>query len=68
MTIGKLWLSRGGGLGSEVAVNLGGEVRRGIFETIDEDGRFVIRGTRGENVTIAAGDVHFGAVASVRVS
>jgi BirA family biotin operon repressor/biotin-[acetyl-CoA-carboxylase] ligase len=67
-TIRKLWLSRAAGLGSEVAVNLGGEVRRGIFETIDEDGRFVIRGTRGETVTIAAGDVHFGAVASVRVS
>jgi BirA family biotin operon repressor/biotin-[acetyl-CoA-carboxylase] ligase len=34
-----------------------------VFETIDEDCRFVIR-TGGGPVRIAAGDVHFGAVAS----
>ena len=39
-------------------------VVRGIFETIDEDCRFVIRDHDGGTVTIAAGDVHFGAVAS----
>jgi BirA family biotin operon repressor/biotin-[acetyl-CoA-carboxylase] ligase len=36
---------------------------RGVFETIDEDCRFVIRAGSGI-VKIAAGDVHFGAVAS----
>lgn len=57
------WLSRAAGLGSEVAVRLDGNVVRGVFETIDDDCRFVIR-TGGELVKIAAGDVHFGAVAS----
>jgi len=57
------WLSRAAGLGSEVAVRVDGNVVRGIFETIDEDCRFVIR-SGGDKVVIAAGDVHFGAVAS----
>jgi BirA family biotin operon repressor/biotin-[acetyl-CoA-carboxylase] ligase len=57
------WLSRAAGLGSEVAVRVDGNVVRGVFETIDDDCRFVIR-TGGELVKIAAGDVHFGAVAS----
>jgi BirA family biotin operon repressor/biotin-[acetyl-CoA-carboxylase] ligase len=58
------WLARAAGLGSDVAVRLDGSVVRGIFETIDEDCRFVIRTRGGEMVRIAAGDVHFGAVAS----
>lgn len=58
------WLSRAAGLGSEVAVRVEGNVVRGIFETIDEDCRFVIRDANGETIKIAAGDVHFGAVAS----
>ena len=62
--IRRRWLARAAGLGGEVAVQLDGNVIRGIFETIDEDCRFVIRDNRGEIVRIAAGDVHFGAVAS----
>jgi BirA family biotin operon repressor/biotin-[acetyl-CoA-carboxylase] ligase len=58
------WLRRAAGLGSEVAVSLNGNVVRGVFETIDEDCRFVIRNAKGETINIAAGDVHFGAVAS----
>lgn len=58
------WLKRAAGLGSEVAVRLDGAVVRGIFETIDAECRFVIRGSDGRRHTIAAGDVHFGAVAS----
>jgi len=58
------WLKRAAGLGSEVAVSLNGNVVRGVFETIDEDCRFVIRSAKGEIINIAAGDVHFGAVAS----
>lgn len=58
------WLDRAAGLGSEVAVQLDGRVARGVFETIDEDCRFVIREPGGERLRIAAGDVHFGAVAS----
>ena len=57
------WLARAAGLGSEVAVRVDGNVVRGVFETIDEDCRFVIRADSGI-VKIAAGDVHFGAVAS----
>jgi BirA family biotin operon repressor/biotin-[acetyl-CoA-carboxylase] ligase len=62
-TIRQRWLSRAAGLGSEVAVRVDGNVVRGVFETIDEDCRFVIRAGDGV-VKIAAGDVHFGAVAS----
>ncbi len=62
--IRKRWLARAAGLGSEVAVRVDGTVLRGIFETIDEDCRFVIRDNDGQRVKIAAGDVHFGAVAS----
>lgn len=58
------WLQRAAGLGGEVAVRVDGEVARGIFETIDDDCRFVIRQPGGKRLTISAGDVHFGAVAS----
>lgn len=58
------WLARAAGLGGEVAVRVDGAVVRGSFETIDEDCRFVIRGRDGSLTRIAAGDVHFGAVAS----
>jgi BirA family biotin operon repressor/biotin-[acetyl-CoA-carboxylase] ligase len=62
--IRKRWLGRAAGLGGEVAVRIDGNVVRGTFETIDEDCRFVIRDGGGSLLTIAAGDVHFGAVAS----
>lgn len=58
------WLERAAGLGGEVAVRIDGDVVRGTFETIDEDCRFVIRESGGRMITVAAGDVHFGAVAS----
>jgi BirA family transcriptional regulator, biotin operon repressor / biotin---[acetyl-CoA-carboxylase] ligase len=58
------WLARAAGLGSDVAVRVDGNVVRGVFETIDDDCRFVIRAQGGEMIRIAAGDVHFGAVAS----
>lgn len=58
------WLARAAGLGSEVAVRVEGGVERGLFETIDEDCRFVIRAADGRMIRITAGDVHFGAVAS----
>ena len=63
--IRRLWLARAAGLGGEVAVRVDGRVVRGVFETIDEDCRFVIREDGGTKIAIAAGDVHFGAVASV---
>lgn len=63
-TIRSRWLMRAAGLGGEVAVRVDGEVCRGIFETIDEECRFVIRDETGRRTMLAAGDVHFGAVAS----
>ena len=63
-SIPRRWLDRAAGLGGEVAVRIDGNVVRGTFETIDEDCRFVIRDESGARLTIAAGDVHFGAVAS----
>jgi BirA family biotin operon repressor/biotin-[acetyl-CoA-carboxylase] ligase len=63
-----LWLTRAAGLGGDVAVRLDGEILRGKFETIDEDCRFVIRLGDGRLTQIAAGDVHFGAVASASAS
>jgi BirA family biotin operon repressor/biotin-[acetyl-CoA-carboxylase] ligase len=65
--IRRRWLARAAGLGGQVAVRIDGNVVRGTFETIDEDCRFVIRDDKGSVLTIAAGDVHFGAVASARV-
>ncbi|WP_274424641.1 biotin--[acetyl-CoA-carboxylase] ligase [Chelativorans sp. YIM 93263] len=60
------WLARAAGLGSEVSLRIDGRVVRGVFETIDESCRFVIRENDGSRLRIAAGDVHFGAVASAR--
>lgn len=58
------WLDQAAGLGSEVAVRHEGRIVRGVFETIDEACRFVIRENDGTRLAISAGDVHFGAVAS----
>lgn len=60
------WLEGAAGLGSQVAVDTGGTIVRGVFETIDADCHLVIRSEDGAATRIAAGDVHFGAVASVR--
>jgi len=64
--IRRLWLERAAGLGERVAVQLGSETLAGIFETIDESGRLVVHMADGSRRTIAAGEVHFGAVATVR--
>lgn len=58
------WLARAAGLGEEVAVRVDGSVLRGVFETIDDECRFILRRENGDAVAIAAGDVHFGTVAS----
>ena len=64
--IRRLWLDRAAGLGAEVVVGLGGEVVRGVFETIDGEGRLVVRGADGRARSVSAGEVHFGAAATVR--
>ncbi|EIM75871.1 biotin/acetyl-CoA-carboxylase ligase [Nitratireductor aquibiodomus RA22] len=60
------WLKRAAGLGTQVSIRVDGRVARGTFETIDEACRFVIREADGSLLRIAAGDVHFGAVASAQ--
>lgn len=64
--IRKRWLERAAGLGAPVSVRIDGRVVRGVFETIDEACCFVIREADGSLLRVAAGDVHFGAVASAR--
>lgn len=63
--IRRRWLSRAAGLGAPVAVQADGQVVRGMLETIDEACRLVIRQADGRFHHVAAGDVHFGAVAGV---
>lgn len=62
----ELWRSSAAGIGAPVAVSRDGEVIRGIFETIDDAGRLIVRANDNSRVAITAGDVHFGATASVR--
>ena len=64
--IRKRWLASAAGLGTEIAINHNGTVLRGRFETIDADCRIVIRDDRGLLHHINAGDVYFGATASVK--
>lgn len=61
-----LWRGSAAGLGAPVAVSRDGEIVRGIFETIDDAGRLIVRANDETRVAITAGDVHFGATASVR--
>ncbi|GHA10587.1 biotin--[acetyl-CoA-carboxylase] ligase [Devosia pacifica] len=60
------WRSCAAGLGAPVAVQRDGEVIRGIFESIDDDGRLIVRDGNNARIAITAGDVHFGATASAR--
>ncbi|WP_395818216.1 biotin--[acetyl-CoA-carboxylase] ligase [Devosia sp.] len=62
----ELWRGSAAGLGAPVAVSRDGEIVRGIFETIDDAGRLIVRANDESRVVITAGDVHFGATASVR--
>jgi BirA family biotin operon repressor/biotin-[acetyl-CoA-carboxylase] ligase len=63
--IRRLWLERAAGLGQPVAVHTGGATVEGIFDTIDDTGCMMVRTPGGALVPISAGDVYFGAAASV---
>ena len=65
-SIRRLWLERASGLGEEVAVRTDAGVTTGIFETIDEEGCLVVRARDGSARRVTAGEVHFGAAASLR--
>lgn len=60
------WRASAAGIGAPVAVTQNGEVLRGIFETIDDAGRLIVRADDDRRIAITAGDVHFGATASAR--
>lgn len=60
-----LWRAAAAGIGAEVAVNRDGDVVRGVFETIDDAGRLIVRANDNSRIAITAGDVHFGVTASV---
>jgi BirA family biotin operon repressor/biotin-[acetyl-CoA-carboxylase] ligase len=62
----RLWRASAAGIGAEVAVSKDGGVVRGVFESIDDMGRLVVRANDNSRITITAGDVHFGVTASVR--
>jgi len=59
-----LWLARAAGLGTLIVVQLGGDLVRGTFETIDPEGRLVVRARDGSARTVSAGDVYFGSAGS----
>jgi BirA family biotin operon repressor/biotin-[acetyl-CoA-carboxylase] ligase len=60
-----LWRRSAAGIGAEVAVSRDGDVIRGVFETIDDAGRLIVRANDNQRIAITAGDVHFGATASI---
>ncbi len=63
--IRRLWLARAAGLGQAVAIKSGGSAIEGTFDTIDEQGCMIVRTAAGTLVPITAGDVYFGAAASL---
>lgn len=62
------WLDHAEGTGGPIAVRSGDMISQGIFETIDDAGRMVLRSQDGAAHLIAAGDVHFGGAATTAVA
>jgi BirA family biotin operon repressor/biotin-[acetyl-CoA-carboxylase] ligase len=63
--IRRLWLERAAGLGEKIAINTGSTTLEGTFDTIDETGCLIVRTADGQRMPVAAGEVYFGAAASV---
>lgn len=61
-----VWRTFATGIGAEVAVKRESDTVRGIFETIDDTGRLIVRANDNSRIAISAGDVHFGVTASLR--
>ncbi|MBX9711714.1 MAG: biotin--[acetyl-CoA-carboxylase] ligase [Xanthobacteraceae bacterium] len=59
-----LWLDRAAGLGEPVTIRNGETLLSGTFETIDDSGCLILQAADGQRLSIAAGDVHFGAMSS----
>jgi BirA family biotin operon repressor/biotin-[acetyl-CoA-carboxylase] ligase len=60
------WLQRAAGLGAPIAVRTGEALYDGTFETIDDDGRLVVRAPDGKAYRVSAGEVHLGNAATAR--
>ncbi|KQP42357.1 biotin--[acetyl-CoA-carboxylase] ligase [Methylobacterium sp. Leaf104] len=58
------WIADAAGIGASVSVRTGDTLVHGIFETIDEAGRLVVRSEDGTRRTVTAGEVHLGTAAT----
>jgi BirA family biotin operon repressor/biotin-[acetyl-CoA-carboxylase] ligase len=58
--IRRRWLLGAEGIGQPASVIVGDRQESGIFETLDEDGRLVLRLADGSARFVSAGDVYFG--------
>jgi BirA family transcriptional regulator, biotin operon repressor / biotin---[acetyl-CoA-carboxylase] ligase len=58
------WIADAAGIGAPVSVRIGDTLVHGIFETIDEAGRLVVRSEDGTRRTVTAGEVHLGTAAT----
>ena len=63
--IRSLWLDCAAGLGERIAIQTGNAILEGTFDTIDETGCLIVRTAEGKRVPVSAGEVYFGAAASV---
>jgi len=63
--IRRLWIECAAGLGEKVVIKAGKTTLEGTFDTIDETGCLIVRTADGKRMPIAAGEVYFGAAASV---
>lgn len=63
--IRKKWLEYAAYLGEKITVTCGGEIIEGVFNGIDEEFNCLVTDKYHHQKKITAGDVHFGAVASI---
>lgn len=57
--IRRIWLANAVGIGEEITVNLASGSKRGIFQTIDDEGFLLLNSANNEAERISAGDVFF---------
>jgi BirA family biotin operon repressor/biotin-[acetyl-CoA-carboxylase] ligase len=55
-----LWLQHAAGVGSEITVTLGDRVVSGTFESLDEQGRLLLRARDASLMPVSAGEVQVG--------
>ncbi len=59
------WRTNAAGIGSEITVRRPTDELCGTFESVDETGRLILLAKDRTRIAVSAGDVHFGAAASV---